>query len=157
MLDGIAVRGEDGIDRDLVAFRAGAGLDADGGFVVVARNGAVGAFEDEAALGLGLVGPGIGEGAPAGFAFAEAEAVAEFCCRSDNAFVAVLSFGSGDFMAEAGARKMAPEAMASMALRGVGFTVLITRFQLGSEQQKPKPDFSLSCVATVADAHPAAW
>lgn len=104
MLDGIAVRGEDGIDRDLVAFRAGAGLDADGGFVVVARNGAVGAFEDETALGLGLVGPGIGEGAPAGFAFAEAEAVA------DDGDGVLVHLQPGGFVPDAGDFQRGPAA-----------------------------------------------
>ena len=72
VLDGVAVGGGGGFDGDGVAFRVGAGLDPEGFGVVVARDRAFGAGEDEAALGLGLMGPGIGEGAPAGFGFAEA-------------------------------------------------------------------------------------
>lgn len=84
VLDGVAVGSGGGFDGDGVAFGVGAGLDPEGFGVVVAGDRAFSAGEDEAALGLGLMGPGISEGAPTGFGFAEAEWVAE---DGDGVFV----------------------------------------------------------------------
>ncbi len=98
VLDGVAVGGGGGFDGDGVAFRVGAGLDPEGFGVVVAGDRAFGAGEDEAALGLGLMGPGVGEGAPAGFGFAETEGVAE---DGDGVFIDFEAVGdvpgAGDF------------------------------------------------------------
>jgi hypothetical protein len=73
--DGVVVRGLEIGGGDGFAAGMTFGLEADGGFVVVGAEGALGAFKDEAAFGLGLVCPWIGEGAPAGFEFGEAAIV----------------------------------------------------------------------------------
>jgi hypothetical protein len=92
VFDGIAEGGGEGVGGDVEAFGAGASLDADGGFVVVGGDGAFRAFEDEAALGLGLMGPWVGERAPAGFEAAETEGVAG---DGDAVFVDFEALGGG--------------------------------------------------------------
>ncbi|MFM1945197.1 MAG: hypothetical protein RI897_4179 [Verrucomicrobiota bacterium] len=84
VLDGVLEGWGDGVDGEVMTFGVLLILDSDGGFVVVAGDGAGGAFEDEAAFGLGLVGPGVGERAPAGFELGESRGVA---CDGDAMFI----------------------------------------------------------------------
>ena len=76
VLDGITIGEGRRFDRNGVAFRMGAGLHPEGLGVIVAGDRAFSSSEDESALGLGLMGPGIGECTPASFRFAKAKGVA---------------------------------------------------------------------------------
>src|SRR5258708_1548737 len=67
VFDGIPQRRLRHINRNLPAILMFARLQANGLLVVVAADRAFLANQNEAALGLWLMSPGIGEGAPAGF------------------------------------------------------------------------------------------
>jgi len=71
-------------DGFVVAFRVFTILDAKGLGVVGAGDGAVSAFDDEAASGLRLVDPRVGEGAPTGFKFGKSHVVTD---HGDAVFV----------------------------------------------------------------------
>lgn len=77
VLDGVAIGEGRCFDWDSVAFGVSAGLHPERLSVVVAGDRAFSSSEDESALGLGLVGPGISECTPASFGFAEAKRVAD--------------------------------------------------------------------------------